>query len=62
MGIQSANAPRWVFFDAATDFAALNLSATNTHVPQGIAINPMEAAQSGVDMVVILLGNMVEYA
>jgi hypothetical protein len=62
VGIQSANAPRWVFFDAATDFEGLNLSATNTHVPQGVAINPMEAAQSGVDMVGILLGNMVEYA
>lgn len=58
VGLQSVNAPRWVFFDANTDFDAMSLSRTNTHVETGIDIAALNSSTAGMDMVGILLGNM----
>ncbi|MGP9788903.1 dockerin type I domain-containing protein [Roseinatronobacter sp. NSM] len=58
VGLQSATPPRWVFFDADTDFEAMSLSRTNTHVETGIDIATLNSSLVGIDMVGILLGNM----
>ncbi|MGP9788901.1 VWD domain-containing protein [Roseinatronobacter sp. NSM] len=58
VGLQSATPPRWVFFDADTDFEAMSLSRTNTHVETGIDIAALNSSLAGIDMVGILLGNM----
>ena len=58
VGVSSANAPRWVFFDAETDWDALDLSRTNTHVETGVSVASLTENIGGVDMVGILLGNM----
>lgn len=58
VGVSSDNAARWVFFDADTDFEALNLSRDNTIVETGISVASLNGDLSGVDMHGILLGNM----
>ncbi|MFU8898777.1 MAG: VWD domain-containing protein [Roseinatronobacter sp.] len=58
VGIDSAAAPRWVFFDAATDWDAMELSRQDTSVETGVEIANFSASSGGFDMVGILLGNM----
>lgn len=58
VGVSSANAPRWVFFDAETDWDALELSRENTLVETGVSVASLTENTGGVDMVGILLGNM----
>lgn len=57
VGLSSDHAPRWVFFDAATEWEALDLSAANTHLPDGLEL---EAGWTGADLALtgILLGNL----
>ncbi len=58
VGLASDHAPRWVFFDAATEWDMLGLSRSDTTVGTGREVSPLEVSQSGMDMVGILLGNM----
>lgn len=59
VGLASDHAPAWVFFDAATEWDTLGLSAANTHLPDGLAL---EAGWTGADLALtgILLGNIAE--
>ena len=61
VGLESENAPRWVFFDANTDWDGLELDRNNSTVETGIDIAAMQSDQSA-DMTGILLGSMQEYA
>lgn len=63
VGLESENAPRWVFFDADTDWDGLELDSDNASVESGpgIDIAAMQSDQSA-DMTGILLGSMQEYA
>jgi len=61
VGLESENAPRWVFFDADTDWDDLDLDRGNTAVETGVDIVAMQSDQSR-DMTGILLGSMQEYA
>ena len=61
VGLESENAPRWVFFDADTDWNDLDLDRGNTAVETGVDIAAMQSDQSA-DMTCILLGSMKEYA
>lgn len=57
VGIATEHAPEWVFFDAATEWDTLGLSAANTHLPDGL---PLEPGWAGADLALtgILLGNI----
>ncbi len=61
VGLESDNAPRWVFFDADTDWDGLELDRNDSTVDTGIDIAAMQSDQSA-DMTGILLGSMQEYA
>ncbi|TVQ05534.1 MAG: hypothetical protein EA338_00485 [Roseinatronobacter sp.] len=58
VGLNSEFAPRWVFFDADTNFDDLGLSRSNTTVETGVSLANLTENTSGVDMQGILLGNM----
>ena len=57
VGVPTANAPRWVYFDAETNFAAIELDRTNTFVESGIDIATLDPDQP-LAMKGILLGNL----
>ena len=57
VGVQSLNAPRWVYFDAETDFAAMNLDRTNSFVESGIDLATLNTDQP-LAMTGILLGHL----
>ncbi|KAA0921160.1 CAP domain-containing protein [Aquicoccus porphyridii] len=57
VGLASDHAPKWVFFDAATDWAALTLDADNAALPRGMEIASLDSDLE-VEMTGILLGNM----
>ena len=59
VGLSAENAPRWVFFDADTDWEGLGLSASNTQVPDGLTIDAL-SADTGVGLTGILIGSMSE--
>ena len=60
VGLQSATPPRWVFFDAQTDWNALALGRNDTNLPAGLALG--NDWQSGdLAMTGILLGAMSEF-
>ena len=40
VGLTAAARPEWVFFDAATDWAALDLSRSRTNLPTGLTLGP----------------------
>ncbi len=61
VGLESENAPRWVFFDADTDWDGLELDRNDSTVETGVDIAAMQNNQSA-DMTGILLGNMAEVA
>ncbi len=60
VGLDSEHVPRWEFFDADTDWAALTLDASDTALDRGIDI---VGINTGMDMPMtgILLGQMQEY-
>ncbi|ATX67275.1 dockerin type I domain-containing protein [Roseinatronobacter bogoriensis] len=57
VGVPTANAPRWVYFDAETDFATMELDRTNAFVESGIDIATLDPDQP-LAMKGILLGNL----
>ena len=59
VGLPAENVPRWVFFDAETDWDGLGLSAANTQVPAGIPVEAL-AGDTGIGLTGILLGSMAE--
>ena len=58
VGLEGSAAPRWVFFDAATDWDALGSSNTAVNAPEtGIDLD-VSGAIAGLEMQGILLGHM----
>ncbi len=57
VGLWTDHPPRWVFFDADTEWNSLALSTSNTVLPQGLALDP---AWEGGDLAMtgVLLGYM----
>ncbi|MGP9788900.1 hypothetical protein [Roseinatronobacter sp. NSM] len=60
VGLQSATPPRWVFFDAQTDWNALALGRNDTTWPVGLALAP-DWHSGDLAMTGILLGAMSEF-
>lgn len=59
VGLEGEAKPRWISFDAETDFSGQTAQSVN--VATGVEIAPLTGPQT-VDMTAILLGNMAEYA
>ncbi|MFU8898779.1 MAG: dockerin type I domain-containing protein [Roseinatronobacter sp.] len=57
VGLPSEHAPRWVFFDAETDFSAMQLDRTNSFAEAGVELATLTTGQP-LAMTGILLGNM----
>lgn len=59
VGLATQNAPQWQFYDAATDWAALDLSRSQTDLATGIDLAAI-APGAEIGLTGILLGSMVE--
>lgn len=60
VGLDSANAPRWVFIDAQADLS----DAARDSVPQdtGVMLDALPAAGADIALTGILLGHLSEFA
>lgn len=58
VGLTSDHAPRWVFFDAATEWNSVAASHTAVNAPETGIDLAMNTALSGLDLQGILLGHM----